>query len=93
MYLSSVSWSKPPFPPRERSPTELQVLTTYVVTFHEDTLFCEWAYFIDFEKKTLECYQQKDLIDTVSFYDLKNLGERYMDRLVKITSEEYSDEE
>jgi len=54
-------------------------------------LFCEWAYFVDFEKRTLASYQSTELIDTVSFDDLKDLGDRYMERLVKMCADEEED--
>jgi len=53
----------------------------YAVEFHRDTLFCSWAYFIDFEKRTLATYKANGLLDTVHFDSLKELGSRYMERL------------
>ncbi|RKF59819.1 hypothetical protein OnM2_056055 [Erysiphe neolycopersici] len=63
------------------------------VHFHQDTLFCEWAYFIDFEKRTLESYQALDLLDTVSFDDLKEVGLKYIERLEKACRADAEEEE
>ena len=46
--------------------------------FQKDVLFCEWSYFIDFEKRELETWD-RELIDKISFDDLKDRGQGYME--------------
>lgn len=60
------------------------------VNFLNDRLFCEWAYFIDFENRKLETYQSGVLVNTKSF---KNLGPGTMVALENGETEEEEDEE
>ncbi|TAQ87015.1 hypothetical protein B7494_g4645 [Chlorociboria aeruginascens] len=51
------------------------------IDFLEDTLFCEWAYCIDFEKQTLETYASGILLHTITFEKLRENPVGYMDWL------------
>ncbi|KAF4635452.1 hypothetical protein G7Y89_g2648 [Cudoniella acicularis] len=54
------------------------------IDFLKDGLFCEWAYFIDFENKTLETFKNGKAIEQVSFEKLGEAGgEEYMTLLEK----------
>lgn len=41
--------------------------------FIQDTLFCEWAYYIDFEEEELEVWINASLVGTAKFEDLATL--------------------
>jgi len=41
-------------------------------SFLEDGLFCEWAYFVDFEEGELETWSSGQKVDVVKFEDLKD---------------------
>lgn len=57
------------------------LLTKALVEFLNDGLFCEWAYFIDFEKQTLETFASGELLDVITFDKLREVGEDYMTEL------------
>ena len=59
------------------------------VDFLEDGLFCEWAYFIDFEERKLETWKGESgdgskMIGEVTFDGLKSEGKAYMEKMEKI---------
>ena len=59
------------------------------VDFLEDGLFCEWAYFIDFEERKLETWKGESgdgskTIGEVTFDGLKSEGKAYMEKMEKI---------
>ena len=51
------------------------------VKFLQDGLFCEWAYFIDFENHKLETWKDGKKFDEISFEDLAKVGKEYMKEL------------
>ncbi len=59
----------------------------HLVDFLEDSLFCEWAYFIDFENRKLETWKPPQMLDEVSFEDLTTV---YMDSILKKSAGESS---
>jgi hypothetical protein len=56
------------------------------VEFLSDVLMCEWAYFIDFDKQTLETWKGEKIGDA-TFAELEE-NEGYMDSMQKIGREE-----
>lgn len=59
------------------------------IDFLEDGLFCEWAYFIDFEERKLETWKGESgdgskMIGEVTFDGLKSEGKAYMEKMEKI---------
>lgn len=55
------------------------------VEFLDDELFCEWAYFTDFEKQTLETWHEGELWGKIGFSEL---GSGHMDELIMRYQEE-----
>lgn len=55
--------------------------------------FVEWVYTIDFDKRTLETWSELNDIEPISFEDLRQLGEKYMERIQKVYDEEYAERE
>lgn len=51
------------------------------VQFLDDSLFCEWAYFIDFGNRTLEVWRAGQKIDEITFGKLAQQDVAYMQRL------------
>ncbi|KAJ3507441.1 hypothetical protein NLJ89_g6303 [Agrocybe chaxingu] len=47
------------------------------IDFIEDTLFCEWAYFIDFENRKFETWAYGEKLDEVAFQVLVEKGQEY----------------
>ncbi|PMD35594.1 hypothetical protein L207DRAFT_570096 [Hyaloscypha variabilis F] len=58
------------------------------VDFLKDGLFCEWAYFIDFEIQKLEIWKAGEMIDVATFSKVTQDGDSYMAELEKRTQEE-----
>lgn len=58
--------------------------------FLADGLFCEWAYFIDFENKKLEVWKGMGygLAEEISFEELRKEGEGFMNRMGKVGEQE-----
>jgi hypothetical protein len=56
------------------------------VEFLDNVLFCEWAYFIDFDKQTLETWKGQK-IGEATFEELRE-NKGYMDIMQKIGSEQ-----
>jgi hypothetical protein len=56
------------------------------VEFLDNVLFCEWAYFIDFDKQTLETWKGQK-IGVATFEELRE-NKGYMDIMQKIGSEQ-----
>ena len=54
--------------------------------FLADYLFCEWAYFIDFENKKLEVWKGfgYGLVEEISFEGLRREGEGFMERIEEV---------
>ena len=74
----------PPTSQRNRALADTRVLDP-TVEFLEDGLFCEWAYFIDFEERKLETWKSgSKMIGEVTFDGLKSEGKAYMERMEKI---------
>jgi hypothetical protein len=48
--------------------------------FLQDGLFCEWAYFIDFEERELEVWASGALLETLKFEELGE-GKKAMERV------------
>ncbi|KDR84323.1 hypothetical protein GALMADRAFT_237101 [Galerina marginata CBS 339.88] len=46
--------------------------------FLKDGLFCEWAYFIDFENRKLETWRGGKMVNEVTFEKLVEVGKGYM---------------
>ncbi|KAH7410807.1 hypothetical protein BKA64DRAFT_661851 [Cadophora sp. MPI-SDFR-AT-0126] len=67
------------------------------VDFLQDGLFCEWAYFIDFENEKLEAWKgesrESKPIGEVTFEELKGEGKEYMERIEKMGCEEDEEDE
>ncbi|KAJ3506975.1 hypothetical protein NLJ89_g6562 [Agrocybe chaxingu] len=59
------------------------------VDFLKDGIFCEWAYFIDFENQILETWTCGQHVADVSFQDLTEYGARYMEFLTSLTKLKY----
>jgi hypothetical protein len=59
------------------------LLIFLVVDFLQDSLMCEWSYFIDFEKQKLETWTRATLKDEVTFEELRQQGDSDMERLQK----------
>ncbi|KDR70121.1 hypothetical protein GALMADRAFT_254952 [Galerina marginata CBS 339.88] len=51
------------------------------ISFLEEGMFCEWSYFIDFEGRKLETWEDTQKVDVVSFETLVKVGKGYMDHL------------
>ncbi|TAQ87032.1 hypothetical protein B7494_g4649 [Chlorociboria aeruginascens] len=51
------------------------------IEFLKDGLFCEWAYFIDFENQKLEVWNAAKMFDEITFEKLGDLGIAYMQGL------------
>jgi hypothetical protein len=64
-----------------------------VVDFLKDKLFCEWAYFIDFEKQTLETWTDNAMIAEVSFEALGKDNLYMVNSEKKVRKEKYGYEE
>jgi hypothetical protein len=56
------------------------------VEFLDDVLFCEWAYFIDFDKQILETWKGQK-IGEATFEELRE-NKGYMDSIKKVGREE-----
>lgn len=70
---------------------------TTTVDFLNDGLFCEWAYFIDFEEKKLEVWKGEHnrscgLVEEISFEELKREGGGFMNRMEKVGWKEEDEE-
>jgi len=65
----------------------------YSVKFLEDGLFCEWAYFIDFENQKLETWKAGEMIDVASFSKVVQDGTSYMEALEHTSDVEDKNEE
>ena len=63
--------------------------------FLSDGLFCEWAYFIDFENNKLEVWKGwgYGLAEEISFEELRREGEGFMSRMEKVGRDEEQEEE
>jgi hypothetical protein len=59
------------------------LLIFLVVDFLDDKVMCEWSYIIDFEKEKLEIWTRATLKDEVTFEELRQQGDSYMERLQK----------
>jgi hypothetical protein len=66
-------------------------LKSDAVDFLKDGLFCEWAYFIDFENQKLETWKAGEMIAVATFEGLASKGDLYMDNLER--PEEENEEE
>jgi hypothetical protein len=64
------------------------VKLTREVDSQQRTSFFAWAFFIDFQKRELEVWD-KELLDKVSFENLKELGWKYMERIQETGETEY----
>lgn len=60
--------------------------------FLGDRLMCEWAYFIDFENKTLETWASGKKLDVIGFEKLAKEGAKYMETLAEKENESEEDE-
>lgn len=62
------------------------ILLSNSTDFSKDSLFCEYAYVIDYDKNTFEIYEgfnKKPLLETERFYNAECKGEYYPVRLLK----------
>jgi hypothetical protein len=59
------------------------LLIFLAVDFLDDKVMCEWSYIIDFEKEKLETWTRATLKDEVTFEELRQQGDSYMERLQK----------
>jgi hypothetical protein len=57
------------------------LLIFLVVDFLDRKVMCEWSYFIDFENEKLETWTEAKLKDEVTFEELRQQGESYMERI------------
>lgn len=63
------------------------------VDFLKDGLFCEFAYFIDFETQKLGTWKAGEMIDVATFSKVTQDGDSYMAELENRTHEEEEEEE
>lgn len=51
------------------------------IDFLDNGLFCEWAYFVDFEHQRMEVWKSGEFLTELSFDELVAEGEDIMDRI------------
>jgi hypothetical protein len=61
----------------------LHLLIFLVVDFLQDSVMCEWSYFIDFENQKVEAWTKAKLKDEVTFEELREQEEFYIERIQK----------
>ena len=62
------------------------------IDFLKDGLFCEWAYFMDFENQKFETWASGKLVDTITFEGLRE-NKEYMNNMQGLDDEEAEAEE
>ncbi|KUJ21516.1 uncharacterized protein LY89DRAFT_376614 [Mollisia scopiformis] len=60
------------------------------VKFLKDGLFCEWAYFVDFEKKTIEIWAHGQFLEKISLEGVNEEGlEQCLERMEELGEDSY----